>query len=145
MSDQAPENTPAETPETVTPKTLTPYRHKLRQSAAAIAMAMAGRRDMTQEKQVKVLRAVVAELRKMTAGAVKALELAESRDYDAYLQAKKDLAEGKLTAAEQAEFDKLVQGLTAGDEYTFSENEVDPDDEAAMAKLDEANQGDSEA
>lgn len=141
MSEQTPENTPAAP---VQPKTLTPYRHKLAASGVAIAQAMAGRRNMTQEKQVKMLRAVVAELRKMTAGAVKALELAEGRDYEAYLQAKKDLAEGKLSAAEQAAFDALVTGLTAGAEYTFGENEVDPDDEAAMAKLAEAEQGDSE-
>jgi hypothetical protein len=141
MSEPTNENTPTAP---VEPKTLTPYRHKLGQSAFAIAQAVAGRRNMTQEKQVKVLRAVVAELRKMTAGAVKALELAEGRDYEAYLQAKKDVAEGKLSAAEQAEFDKLVQGLTAGDEYSFTPDEVDPDDEAAMAKLAEAEQGDSE-
>lgn len=130
------------TPAYVEPKALTPYRHKLVQSAAAIAYAMRGRRNMDQAKQVRLLSAVVTELRKMTAGAQKALEIAQNRDYDAYLKAKKDLAEGKLSAAEQAEFDALVSGLTEGGEYQFTENEVDPDDEAAMAKLAEAEQSD---
>lgn len=140
MSEQTPENTPAPK---VEPKTLTPYRHKLRQSALAIAQAVRGRENMTQARQVRVLQAVNAEIRKMASGAAKALELAQTRDYDAYLEAKKAVAEGKLTAAEQAAFDSLVAGLT-GDagEYEFSADEVNADDEAAMAKLDEANQAD---
>jgi len=141
MSDQTPENTPAP----VTPKTLTPYRHKLAESARAINKAVSGKPNMTQEKQVAVLQAVVNELRKMQTGAVKALELAQTRDYEAYLQAKKDVAEGKLSAAEQEAFNAILAGLTAGDEYTFSEHEVDPDDEAAMAKLAEAEQADEDA
>lgn len=128
---------------TVEPKALTPYRHKLQQSAMAIAMAMRGRPDMNKDKQVRMLSAVVAELRKMSAGAQKALEIAQGRDYDAYLAAKKALAEGKLTEAEQAEFDQLIKGLTEGNgEYQFTPDEVDPDDEAAMAKLAEAEQTD---
>jgi len=131
-----------ETPK-VEPKTLTPYRHKLRKSALAIAAAVSGKPNMTQEKQVRVLKAVVGELRKMASGAQKALELAENRDYEAYLEAKKAVAEGKLTAAEQASFDALVAGLTGeAGEYEFTAEEVNEDDEAAMAKLDEANQAD---
>jgi hypothetical protein len=139
------EPTSNDQPAYVEPKALTPYRHKLQQSGIAVAAAMRGRPDMSQAKQVRMLQAVVAELRKMSAGAQKALEIAQGRDYDAYLAAKKAVKEGKLTEAEQAEFDALVQGLTAGDSYEFTADEVDPDDEAAMAKLADAEQGDEDS
>jgi hypothetical protein len=124
------------------PKTLAPYRHKLRNSAMAIAMAVSGKRNMTKEHQVTVLKAVIAELRKMTAGAVKALEIAEGRDYDAYLAAKQAVKEGKLTADEQVKFDALIAGLAGEGEYDFSGEPLDEDGEAAMAKLDEVNVAD---
>lgn len=145
MSEQ-PSNEPTDDqPTPVEPKALTPYRHKLTQSAIAIAQAMRGRPDMSQAKQVRLLQAVNVELRRMSAGAAKALEIAQNRDYVAYLEAKKAVQEGKLTAAEQAEFDALTAGLLGeGGEYQFTESDVNPDDEAAMAKLDEANQADGE-
>lgn len=130
--DNGNENTEA-TP--VQPKTLTPYRHKIRKSASKIQRAMSGVENLSQADQVAAFQFVINELRKMTGGAVKAMELAQSRDYDAYKNLKKLVQAGVpldqagaagLNPAEATEFQILMAKLTGnGAEYQFGANEVD--------------------
>jgi len=122
------------------PKTIKPYRRKLRSSALHVAQALQGVSDLPQEAQVKILTAVNAELRKMAGGAAKALEIAKDRDYEAYKAAKKAAIEGKLSKAEQEKFDSLISGLTGDGDYSWDASELDETGNEAMDKL----QGDTE-
>lgn len=124
----------------VQPKTLRPYRHKLRKSASKISRVMQGVENLTQAEQVAAFTFVINELRKMTGGAVKALELAQGRDYEAYkaLKAKVkagiplDQAGAEGLSAEQAtEFMVLMQQLGKGGEYQFDAEDVDEAGEKA--------------
>jgi hypothetical protein len=121
-------------PTPVQPKTLTPYRHKLRKSAAKISRAMSGVENLSQADQVAAFTFVINELRKMTGGAVKALELAQNRDYEAYKNLKKLVKQGipldqagstGLDPATASEFQILMASLGQGAEYTFDADEVD--------------------
>jgi hypothetical protein len=118
----------------VQPKTLRPYRHKLRKSAAKINHVMRGVENLTQAEQVAAFQFVIAELRKMTGGAIKALELAQNRDYAAYKALKEKVkagvpldqagAEG-LTPEMASEFMSLMSQLGQSGEYTFDAADVD--------------------
>jgi hypothetical protein len=132
----------------VQPKTLTPYRHKIRKSAGKIARAMSGVENLSQADQVAAFTFVINELRKMTGGAVKALELAQNRDYEAYKNLKKLVQQGipldqagaaGLDPATASEFQILMASLTQGAEYTFDANEVDEAGQKAAEF--QANQG----
>jgi len=118
----------------VQPKTLKPYRHKIRKSASKITRAMSGVENLSQEDQVAAFNFVINELRKMTGGAVKALELAQSRDYEAYKKLKGLVKQGipldqagstGLDPATASEFQILMAQLGQGGEYQFDANEVD--------------------
>lgn len=132
----------------VQPKTLTPYRHKIRHSAAKINRAMSGVSDLSQADQVAALTFVINELRKMTGGAVKALELAQNRDYEAYKKLKTLVKQGVpldqagaagLDPATASEFQILMAQLGQGGEYQFDANEVDEAGQKAAEY--QANQG----
>jgi hypothetical protein len=126
----------------VQPKTLTPYRHKLRKSAAKIAHAMTGVENLSQADQVAAFQFVLGEIRKMAGGAAKAMELAQSRDYDAYKALKAqvkagvplDQAGANVDGETLSEFQILMQQLLTKDgqgEYQFDADEVDPDGQKA--------------
>lgn len=131
MSDMQNENTEA-TP--IQPKTLTPYRHKMSASARKIQRAMSGAENLSQEDQIAAFQFVINELRKMTGGAVKALELAQNRDYEAYKALKAKVKAGipldqagalGLDPQTASEFQILMAQLGQGSEYQFSADEVD--------------------
>lgn len=118
----------------VQPKTLTQYRHKIKSSASKIARAMSGAENLSQADQVAAFKFVINELRKMTGGAVKALELAENRDYEAYKALKAKVKAGipldqagalGLDPATASEFQLLMAQLGQGAEYQFGADEVD--------------------
>lgn len=132
----------------VQPKTLTPYRHKLSKSARKIARAMSGVEGLTQADQIAAFTFVINELRKMTGGAVKALELAQGRDYEAYKKLKDLVKQGVpldqagaagLDPATATEFQILMAQLGQGGEYQFDANEVDEAGQKAAEY--QANQG----
>jgi hypothetical protein len=126
---------PASEATPVQPKTLRPYRHKMRKSASKISRAMSGVENLSQADQVAAFEFVIGELRKMTGGAVKALELAKGRDYDAYKALKAqvkagiplDQAGSNVDGETLSEFQILMkQMLGEGGEYKFDATDVDP-------------------
>jgi hypothetical protein len=149
MSEPTNDSTP------VQPKTLKPYRHKIRKSASKIQRAMSGVENLSQADQVAAFQFVINELRKMTGGAVKALELAQSRDYAAYKSLKDKVKQGvpldqagagALDEAQLTEFQKLMASLGQLDgvgEYQFGDNEVDEAGQKAAEF--QANQASQEA
>jgi hypothetical protein len=134
MSEQTPENMGP-----IQPKTLTPYRRKMKKSAMKILRVMSGVEGLSQADQVAAFTFVINELRKMTGGAVKALELAQNRDYEAYKALKAKVKAGipldqvgsTLDPETASEFQILMSQLGQGAEYKFDADEVDPAGEKA--------------
>lgn len=136
------DDNPAAEATPIQPKTLTPYRHKLTKSARKIQRAMSGVEGLSQADQVAAFEFVIGELRKMTGGVVKALELAKARDYNAYKALKAqvkagiplDQAGANVSGEVLSEFQILMQQMTSQDgqgEYQFDADEVDPDGQQA--------------
>lgn len=118
----------------VQPKTLTPYRRKLKKSAAKIMRVMSGIENLPQQDQIAAFAFVLNEIRKMAGGAAKGLELAQTRDYEAYKALKAqvkagvplDQAGASVDGETLSEFQILMANLGMNEaEYKFASDDVD--------------------